>query len=257
MRYAVEYLLEKSSSMAFVDVEYFASNGLSRMGGLVDKLVFSQFREMLGDISWAMANGDAPQFEKAAADFLKALEPHINSDDLYVLEILNQMDSLLMAFIINHDLKEQIKEEPLFHTLLTGRASAANRHARLEQFSYLGRRLMELWFMEQKDKGDAFVHNLSRYIQKHLGDDLSLVTLSEKVYLNPSYLSRRYKELTGKNITDTITEARMERAAQLLKDEQHKIRSISEMVGYASAAHFSRVFKKHTGMTPQEYRDRL
>jgi two-component system response regulator YesN len=114
---------------------------------------------------------------------------------------------------------------------------------------------MELWFMEQKDKSDAFVRNIDKYIQKHLGDDLSLVTLSEKVYLNPSYLSRRYKELTGKNITDTITEARMNRAAQLLDDEQYKVRNVAEMVGFASAAHFSRVFKKHTGMTPQEYRD--
>ena len=257
LRYAVECLLERRSSMAFVDVEFFESNGLSRKEGMLDKLMFTQFKETLNDISWAMANGDTAQFEWMASAFQKSLEPHMDGDDLYVLEILNQMDSLLMAFIIDHDLKTQIKEEPLFHALLGGQAALSDKRMRMEQFAFLGKRLMEIWFKEQMDKGDAFVHNLHRYIHKHLEDDLSLVALSEKVYLNPSYLSRRYKELTGKNITDTITEARMNRAAQLLEDERHKIRSIAEMIGFASAAHFSRVFKKHTGMTPQEYRDKL
>ena len=221
----------------------------------MDKLKFAELKEKLADISWAMTNGDVQKFEALSSEITRVLEPHLNGDDLYILEIMNQMDSMLLSFVIGHDLKEQIGSDPLFRAIIAGQPSMGERRARLERFMFLGKRLMELWFYMQKDKSDAFVRNVDKYIQKHLGDDLSLVTLSEKVYLNPSYLSRRYKELTGKNITDTITEARMTRAAQLLDDEQFKVRNVAEMVGFASAAHFSRVFKKHTGMTPQEYRD--
>ena len=255
LRYAVECLLEKHSSMAFVDVEFFRINDLSRADDLVDKLKFAELKEKLADISWAMSNGDVQKFETLSSELTKVLEPHLSGDDLYILEIMNQMDSMLLSFVIGHDLKEQISGDPLFRAIIAGQPAMGDRRARLERFAFLGKRLMELWFLEQKDKSDAFVRNIDKYIQKHLGDDLSLVTLSEKVYLNPSYLSRRYKELTGKNITDTISEARMTRAAQLLDDEQYKVRNVAEMVGFASAAHFSRVFKKHTGMTPQEYRD--
>ncbi len=257
LRHAVECLLERRSSMAFVDVEFFESSGLSRKKGMLDKLMFAQFKEALNNISWAMANGDTARFESMTSAFQKSLEPHMDGDDLYVLGIMNHMDSLLMAFIIDHDLKAQITEDSLFHALLSGQAALSDKRMRMGQFAYLGKRLMEIWLKEQMDKSDAFVHNLHRYIQMHLEDDLSLVALSEKVYLNPSYLSRRYKELTGKNITDTITEARMNRATQLLEDERYKIRSIAEMIGFASAAHFSRVFKRYSGMTPQQYREKL
>ncbi len=255
LRYAVECLLEKRSSMAFVDVEFFRANELSQADGFVDKLKFSKLKEKLADISWSMSNGDVQQFEGLSTELLKALEPHLGGEDLYILEIMNQMDSMLLSFVISHDLKEQIGGDPLFRAIIAGQSAMGDWRARMERFAFLGKRLMELWLMEQKDKSDAFVRSIDKYIQRHLGDDLSLVTLSEKVFLNPSYLSRRYKELTGKNITDTITEARMVRAAQLLDDEQYKVRNVAEMVGFASAAHFSRVFKKHTGMTPQEYRD--
>lgn len=109
---------------------------------------------------------------------------------------------------------------------------------------------------EKSRSGSAFVDRIMDYITGHLNSDLSLVTLSEKVYLNPSYLSRRFKELTGKTLSDAITEERISGAKFMLKEEGHKIGKIASLVGYESAAHFTRIFKKNTGLTPQEYRDK-
>ena len=103
--------------------------------------------------------------------------------------------------------------------------------------------------------GAAFVGHVLSYIKSNLGSDLSLTALSEQVYLNPSYLSRRFKEVTGKNIKDTILELRMEEACRLLKDSTNRIKNIAGLLGYESAAHFSRIFKKEMSITPQEYRD--
>lgn len=103
--------------------------------------------------------------------------------------------------------------------------------------------------------GSFFVERLLQYIQHNLNADLSLTALSEHMYLNPAYLSRKFKELTGHNITEVILQMRMDKARHLLRESAWKISQISIMVGYESAAHFSRVFKRYVGLTPQEYRD--
>lgn len=101
----------------------------------------------------------------------------------------------------------------------------------------------------------SFVNRLMAYMTEHIDGDLSLCTLSEKLHLNPSYLSRRFKELTGRNMTEVILRIRMETACRLLKTTSFRISEIAQMVGYETAANFSKVFKKAMKMTPREYRD--
>ena len=121
---------------------------------------------------------------------------------------------------------------------------------------------MGLGFFEAQNKepGEvvqtAFVGHILRHIQEHLSGDLSLTALSEMVYLNPSYLSRRFKEVTGMNLKDTILKFRMEESCRLLSGTTNRIKNIAAQVGFESAAHFSRIFKQETGLTPQEYRDK-
>lgn len=101
----------------------------------------------------------------------------------------------------------------------------------------------------------SFISRLMAYMTEHIDGDLSLCTLSEKLHLNPSYLSRRFKELTGKNLTEAILEIRMEKACHLLRTTSLRISEIAQMVGYETAANFSRVFKKSMEVTPREFRD--
>ena len=99
------------------------------------------------------------------------------------------------------------------------------------------------------------VERIQLYIREHLGEDLSLMRLSEVFYFNPSYLSRLFKQSTGQNLTETIARLRLERAQELLMDRKLKIADITAAVGFDSQHYFSRFFKKHTGVTPQEYRE--
>ena len=102
---------------------------------------------------------------------------------------------------------------------------------------------------------DRLVQSLNQYISENLGGDLTLNALADKVYLNPVYLSRVYKQITGQNVSDYITTRRLEQARVLLRGREMKIADIAAAVGYESPAHFSRVFKKAADATPQEYRD--
>lgn len=114
--------------------------------------------------------------------------------------------------------------------------------------------------IEMKEGGmedeKSFINRLLLYMSEHLEGDLSLCTLSDKLHLNASYLSRRFKELVGKNLRDVILEMRLEKACELLRDTSIPISEISLMVGYETKAHFSKVFKKVMKQTPREYRDR-
>jgi len=78
--------------------------------------------------------------------------------------------------------------------------------------------------------------------------------VAEHFFLNPSYLSQLFKAETGEVFTDYVTRSRMEAAKQMLEERKYKMQYIAELVGYSSNQHFTRTFKKYTGMLPVEYR---
>jgi two-component system, response regulator YesN len=87
------------------------------------------------------------------------------------------------------------------------------------------------------------------------GHDLSVKTIADRVFLHPVYLSKIYKSETGEGLGDYIIRKRMERALYLLKHTNKKIYEITAELGYQNPQYFSKMFRKHYGMTPNEYRD--
>lgn len=95
------------------------------------------------------------------------------------------------------------------------------------------------------------------YIEEHYSENITLLTLADVLYLHPTYLSRLFKDKTGKNFLKYLTDLRIEKSKLLLTDCSLKIYDISTMVGYDSSKYFSKIFKSTIGMTPHEYRDSL
>lgn len=93
-----------------------------------------------------------------------------------------------------------------------------------------------------------------RYMKEHYAEKLSLNDVSEMNYISPWHLSKILKKDTGQNFVDIINEIRVDNAKKLLRNPALKIYEISERVGFSDIAYFSRVFKKITGMAPNEYR---
>lgn len=109
---------------------------------------------------------------------------------------------------------------------------------------------------EQTKRADNIIAHIQQFIVNNLGEDLSLVRLSEEVFLNPSYLSRIFKQETKRNLTEFIDSARIQKAKQLLQNENIKINEVARQVGYETATSFTRFFKNNTGYSPQDYRDK-
>ncbi|EFM11808.1 two component transcriptional regulator, AraC family [Paenibacillus curdlanolyticus YK9] len=98
------------------------------------------------------------------------------------------------------------------------------------------------------------IRKAQQYIEEHFEDEISREELADYVFLNPAYLSRLFRKETGQSITDYATERRMMKAKWLLEQRTDRISDIAVSVGYSNFSHFSKLFKKATGVTPQEYR---
>lgn len=102
---------------------------------------------------------------------------------------------------------------------------------------------------------NSLVIQIQQYIHDHLSQDVSLQAIAEQVHMHPTHVSKVYKSETGENITDYLLRLRMEKAAYLLQHNQAKVYEVGSMLGYNNTAYFIKVFKKHFGLTPQEFRE--
>jgi len=109
----------------------------------------------------------------------------------------------------------------------------------------------------EQERANVVIHALCSYVKENLEKDLSLVRLAELHHFNPSYLSRFFKQEMGINVSEFIDDCRIRRAKELLQNTNLMVREVSLQVGYEAAHSFTRLFKKLTGMTPQEYRESL
>ena len=100
------------------------------------------------------------------------------------------------------------------------------------------------------------IFDILRYIEMHSAD-ITLSDLCRQFHYSESYVSRVIRSTTGKSFSAVLTEFRMIQAQSYLTETDLSIGEIALEVGYNSFEHFSRCFKKNTGISPREYRKRL
>ena len=101
------------------------------------------------------------------------------------------------------------------------------------------------------------IHGLTRYLQEHLKEEISLSVLAEEFHLNPQYISQLFKNEIGVNFLTYLTNIRLEHAKKLLISTSLPIAEVSEQSGYGDYRVFTKVFKKNEGITPSQYRKAL
>ncbi len=92
-------------------------------------------------------------------------------------------------------------------------------------------------------------------IDADLSGDLNLRTLAEQQNLNASYLSSLFHKEVGETVTQHITRKRLQLAQHLLKTTQLQIQTVAQYCGIPDVNYFTKLFKKHLGKTPREYRN--
>lgn len=109
----------------------------------------------------------------------------------------------------------------------------------------------------QKNRLDQYsplVRKAITYIRIHLADQLTLKRIAEGTRVSPSYLSRLFNQEVRESISNYITRARVDKAAELLSFSRMSVQNIAFYVGFGDLNYFSRCFKKYKKKTPTEYR---
>ena len=98
------------------------------------------------------------------------------------------------------------------------------------------------------------IEKIHEEITNRFYEHFDLSGLGEKYHVEPSYLSRMFSQQYGESITAYTTRLRIEKAVELMREDDRNLEAISFEVGYDDYNYFSRVFKKQMGLRPSEYR---
>lgn len=193
----------------------------------------------------ALANRNAKKVRLVLGSLLSQVPDSVDTLE-YLLRVLGD---ILREYSLRYNLGQ--------HELLT-LLSTSDLLLTLDHLSELKRMfsepLMNFFFQDLNLKDNRIVGRVQLYIHQHIEQDLKVNTLANHFYLNANYLSQLFKQETGLTLSDYVEHTRIERARALLSDPICSVADAAAQVGYPDAAHFSRVFKRATGRSPQKYR---
>ncbi|MBA2941214.1 response regulator [Paenibacillus sp. CGMCC 1.16610] len=115
-------------------------------------------------------------------------------------------------------------------------------------------------FIKEQQAGGSYSRHIGKavqYISDNYAANISLESTAGALNLNPSYLSRLFKEETQMTFTEYINRVRIKKSCMLMESDAYALKQISSEVGFLSYTYFFKVFKSITGMTPQAYIDHL
>lgn len=172
------------------------------------------------------------------------------------LEMFYSVSLMFLSYINRYNLTDKVAFKIGLNKL-----TRVDDHPSWQDAVLYFKELAEILFSLRDNDGESSaitaIHQIKQYIAEHMNEDLSLARLAERVYFNPSYLSRLFKQITGTNLLSYINEIRLEKAMELLKNNDLKIHEIAVAVGYESASYFTQFFKRTLKISPQEYRDKM
>lgn len=186
---------------------------------------------------------------------------------LQVIEKIREIDTEAKIIIISgydeFDYAQRALELGVFSYLLKPIQYRDFKNIIIKAMSSYCERMWELNKIRDGDAQNNSCINIGcqaiAYIKENFNqNDLALSDLSEKFHISQSYLTKVIKQKTGVSFTDYLNKLRINMAIKLLEDEgnNYTINDISNMVGYNSQHYFSRAFKNHIGLSPNQYRNK-
>ncbi|MGG3625113.1 response regulator [Bacillus gobiensis] len=104
--------------------------------------------------------------------------------------------------------------------------------------------------------GGQLITKALDYIADHYKENVTLQSVADTVHVSKNYFSILFKKQTGYNFIDYLMEMRIREAKRLLIEENSRIYDVAETAGFNSVKYFNKLFKKMTGLTPLEYREK-
>lgn len=167
----------------------------------------------------------------------------------------NYMELLLTIIIslrnLNNDLMDAFDHQTDFYKILNNFDTKEELH---QWFKNFVKNLMLYMIDNAKNEVSVNILQSQKYIDSNYARDISLSMVSEAVGLSETYLSKLFVKETGETFIQYLTRKRITKACEMLRLNTLKVYEIAEKVGYENTEHFSRVFKKNLGVSPNQYR---
>jgi len=199
--------------------------------------------------------------------------PSFMDKELLLLEALKNRDKQYIAELI-HSFARQLRELPYLSLRELQHCSVEVNLLIMRISADHPAQTMPLWIcnLDEWEKavihsfwsiieseGDSLsslqsVHAVRHYIDSHIGTDLTLASLSKRFHFSPQYLSKKFKESYRTTIMSYLTNLRMEKAKSLLIHSDMSMLEIAQLLSYDDDNYFGKVFRKHTGVSPTQFR---
>lgn len=114
--------------------------------------------------------------------------------------------------------------------------------------------LLEAGTIVAEVKSADMIHSAIRYIQEHYSDKITLQAVADHVHFSAPYFSKVFKKEMDITFTKYVTQYRIEKSKELLKDTRLPLSDIPGMVGFEEQSYFTRVFRSIVGISPGKYR---
>ena len=111
-------------------------------------------------------------------------------------------------------------------------------------------------FQAQKNHNDEAIKKAQEYIDKHIQDKITIDELADFVKLGRRSFERRFKTATNNSVLEYINRVKIESAKRSFETSRKNINEVMYDVGYTDTKAFRTIFKKNTGLTPIEYRNK-
>lgn len=171
---------------------------------------------------------------------------------LYLLEILASVAKLSRSFQLDTD--DIIKID---HNLFIEIFSFNTIYDIKNRIKEICLNVMEGIHSKRKTNTEKIMEQAKSYIDKNYGDyDLTIQKISNYLHISPSYFSMIFKKEAGETFLNYLIGIRIKAAKELMQNPDLKIFEIAERVGYPDLNYFSYFFKKNTGLSPREYRNK-
>jgi len=188
--------------------------------------------------------------------------PEFIGDDRHLLEKLPSVFEkiplkIILTSSLNHRIHQILEEmldeyteqrsyyEPLLKGNMLRLVSMITRELRNDELKDMGDKL---------DKYRPMINVAVDYIHQHFTEEIRLDHMCKVAMLSKTYFCDLFKYFTGKTLTDYVADLRLKYAMELLLQPQRTVTDVCYKAGFKDLAYFSRLFKKHSGMSPSQYK---
>jgi len=201
-----------------------------------------------------------------ALEILRVQRPHLAFIDLQLpdisglelLQIIFKENLPTMVVIISHHAEFAYVQKALLYSAIGYCLKPYSKNDVLEYFEktkyLLENAVINSWRVNSYHTGNEFVDKMLDYINANYKQDISVQELAALCHINYNYAGQLFRQETGETINKFLMRIRMDKASDLLKNTAMSIADVATETGYKDYFYFAKIFKKHWGITPSEYR---